>query len=400
MQVIELSQGGGRRSGFPLFSLGFRPFFLLAGIAAVALLVVWGLLYSGGMRADAYYGPVGWHIHEMLFGYTVAVIAGFLLTAVRNWTNRPTLNGTPLALLAALWVAGRMVPFGGSHLPGAVIAATDLAFLVLLIPAVGVPLLRSRQKHNYIFIALLLGLALGNLMVHLQALGVTGGTARTGIYAGLTLVVLLMLIMGGRVIPFFTERGVGGAPVKRWRWVEWLSLGTVPALVLVEAPGVPAALVPALAGVAAAANAVRLAGWYRRRVWSQPLLWVLHLGYAWMVAGFALLALGAVLGQPPAMSVHAFTAGGIGVLTLGMMARVALGHSGRRLHASVPLAAAFVAVNLAAFVRVFLTGALPGWYHELMFVSIGFWVLAFGIFTLVYAPILLRPSLEGAPPRR
>ena len=378
-----------------VFALGFRPFFLLAAVSALVLMMQWVFTFLGIREFANYYGAIGWHSHEMIFGYTVAVIAGFLLTSVRNWTDIQTATGVPLAGLAALWLIARLMPFLPSLFPPWLIAAVDIAFLPVLVTALGIPLLRSGQKRNLIFLPLVGALVLANILVHLELTGYTASTARAGTFLGLNLIVLLIVIMGGRVIPFFTERAVAGLIPKRRRVIEWLSVGSAVAFVIAELLLPNSIVAGALAALTAASNAVRLIGWYTSRFWSIPLLWVLHVGYAWIVVGFCLRALAAIGLVPPQFTVHAFTVGGIGVLTLGMMARVSLGHTGRPLKVSKAVALAFVAINLAAFVRGILPIAFPQWLAQLVALSGTLWVAAFAIFFIIYAPILTQPRIDG-----
>ena len=384
------------RQPFALLALGFRPFFLAAGLAAVALVALWVADYSGVLSVQTYYGAVNWHGHEMVFGYAVAVVAGFLLTAVRNWTSMDTPRGGPLAALLALWIAGRLAPFATGVVPRWLIAAVDTAFLPALAASLASPLLRRRQWRNLPFVPVLLFLAFANTLVHLDALGVTPGRATTGLYLGVDLLVLLIAVIGGRVIPFFTERALPGARARVWRPVEWVSIGAVVALAVLRAVSFAPELTLVLAAVAALAHAVRLWGWSDRRLWSVPLLWILYAGYGWVVIGFALEALSAAAIVRPQLALHAFTTGAIGALTLGMMARVSLGHTGRPLHAPPPVVAAFALVNAAALLRVFAAWWLPDeWYVSLIAASGAAWVAAFVLFLALYAPILLRPRVDG-----
>jgi uncharacterized protein involved in response to NO len=380
----------------PLFALGFRPFFLAAGVAGIGLVGVWIADYAGAVRLQTTYGPVSWHGHEMVFGYTVAVVAGFLLTAVRNWTSMQTPRGGALAALLCLWLAGRLVPLAGGVLPAWLVAAVDIAFLPALAASLAVPLLGRRQWRNLPFVPILLVLAAANLLVHLDVLGVAPGRANTGLYLGVDLIVLLIAIIGGRVIPFFTERALPGARPRVWAPVEAIAIGSVVALALLGVlPPMPLLAAP-VAAIAAAAHAARLWGWSDRGVLSVPLLWILHAGYAWLVVGFALEALSAAGLARPQIALHAYTAGAIGALTLGMMARVSLGHTGRILGAAPPMVAAFALVNVAALLRVFAAWALPDDWYVTAIVAAGLaWAAAFALFVAVYAPILVRPRADG-----
>jgi len=383
--------------GVPLFALGFRPFFLAAGVAAVLLVGAWVVDYGAWATLSTYYGGLNWHAHEMVFGYAAAVVAGFLLTAVRNWTGLQTAQGPALAALLALWLAGRIAPFLTS-LPPALVAAVDLAFVPVLAASLAVPLLRQRQARNLPFVPILLVLFCANALVHLEALGLTQGTAQRGVRLGVAVIVLLIAVVGGRVIPFFTERALPGARPRIWQPLEWLALASLAALALLGLFGADARLIVLAGTFAATAHAVRLWGWSDRRLWSVPLLWVLHLGYLWVTIGFALEAAAAAGVVPPALALHAYTAGGIGALTLGMMARVALGHSGRPLKPAPAVVLAFALVNLAALARVVAPLALPDeWYLRAVASAGALWMVAFALFVAVYTPILVRPRADGLP---
>jgi uncharacterized protein involved in response to NO len=383
-----------RPAGFVPFALGFRPFFLAAGLFAVVLLGLWLAILRGGFAIGPL-APAVWHGHEMLFGFTVAVIAGFLLTAAQNWTGIRTPSGPPLAALFLLWLAGRL-GFLLPGLPAGLVALVDLAFLPVLALALASPIIQANQFKNYPFPVMLLTLAVANALVHLEALGWTA-TASLGLHLATYVVVTMMVVMGGRVVPSFTDNKLG-TRARRWKILEILvpvvTLGALAAALVA-----PYSMVTVLlAAIAAAVHAIRLAGWYTNKFWSVPLLWILHLGYAWIVLGFVLLALSAAGVSAAADSaLHAFTGGGIGVLTLGMMARVSLGHTGRLLEPPPVMRYAFLAINLAALVRVALPLFFPTAYAQGMTVSGLIWVAAFGLFVVVYAPMLLRPRVDGKP---
>ena len=379
-----------------IFALGFRPFFLLAGWLAILLMAFWVPVFVGGVASDIYYAQIDWHSHEMIFGYTVAVIAGFLLTAVRNWTNTPTPSGLPLAGMGALWLIARILPILVAIFPRWLIAAADLAFLPTFAIGILVPLLQNNEKRNLIFLPLLAVLWSADLLVHADVLGLAPNLARKGVFLGLDVIILVIVIMGGRVIPFFTERALS-VVLKRWRIVEWLSPVSVILFLVAELFRPDSVTSASLAALAACANGARLAGWYTPRYWRVPLLWVLHLGYGWIVVGFYLKA-GTALGLvPPQFTIHAFTVGGIGVLTLGMMARVSLGHTGRPLKVGAAMTAAFVLINLAAVGRGLLPPFFPQFFSQLIVASGVFWIAAFTIFIIVYTPILIQPRVDGRP---
>jgi uncharacterized protein involved in response to NO len=379
-----------------LFALGFRPFFLFASIAAVMLLLVWLMTWHGALALNDYHDPVAWHAHEMLFGYAVAVIAGFLLTAVPNWTGIATWKGKKLGLLVAVWLAGRLAPW----LPGMSplwITGVDLVFLPLLAVSLVKPLWLGQNRVNRVFVALILVMALTNLMSHLQLQGLLGdvGDARRVM---LDLVVLLLVLVSGRVLPFFTRSVLPGFEPRTRQWVERASFAILLALIVVEAASSGPGVVAATFWLAfAVVQAVRFAGWTERRVWRLPVLWVLHAGYAWLILGALLQALAQIGEFPPTAALHALGIGAIGVFTLGMMARVTRGHTGRSIEVGKPMALGFVLLNAAALLRVFGPAWLPGAHNLWVDLSGGLWIGAFGIFAVRYGPRLLRPRVDGKP---
>ncbi|MEI7993751.1 MAG: NnrS family protein [Methylococcaceae bacterium] len=379
----------------PLFGLGFRVFFALAGLSALILIVLWNAIFKGTLTVDNYFAPNYWHAHEMLLGYAVAVIAGFLLTAVKNWTGKPTLTGDKLAGLALLWLYGRILPFYAGLLPDALIAAIDFSFLPVLAYQISKPIMQAKHFNSLIFIGLLLLLTLGNGLVHAEILGLYQNTALTGIQLLVASIILLILIIAGRVFPFFIERGLHGTLLIRNPLLDALSIGSAVAVFALQLWGVSGTFLALTAIFAVIVNIARLSAWYVHRIWYVPLLWILYVGYGWIVIGFILTAISAYGWVSATLSLHAFTVGGIGVLTLGMMARVALGHTGRPLRASNAMAIAFVLINLAALIRVLLPLALPDWYTLLIYGSTLSWLAAFSLFMFVYAPILTSPRIDG-----
>jgi uncharacterized protein involved in response to NO len=379
----------------PLFGLGFRVFFALAGLSALILIVLWNAIFKGTLTADNYFSANYWHAHEMLMGYSVAVVVGFLLTAVKNWTGKPTLTGDKLAGLALLWLYGRILPFYAGLLPDALIAAVDFAFLPVLAYQISKPIIQAKHFKSLIFIGLLLLLTLGNGLLHAEILGLCQNTAWTGIQLVVATIILLILIIAGRVFPFFIERGLHGTLLIRNSLLDALSIGSAVAVFALQLWGVSGTFLALTAIFAVIVNIARLSAWYVHRIWYVPLLWILYVGYGWIVIGFILTALSAYAWVSATLALHAFTVGGIGVLTLGMMARVSLGHTGRALRASNAMAIAFVLINLAALLRVLLPLVLPDWYTLLIYGSTLSWLAAFSLFMFVYAPILTSPRIDG-----
>jgi uncharacterized protein involved in response to NO len=378
----------------PLFALGFRIFFALAGISALLLIVLWNALFQGSLTAENYFSNTIWHAHEMLLGYSVAVISGFLLTAVKNWTGKPTLTGRELAVLSLFWLYGRVVPFYEGLLPDCFIALIDFCFLPALAYQISKPILQTRHYKSLVFIGIIILLTLGNGLIHLEVLELAQNTAWLGIQLVVATIIILILIMAGRVFPFFTERGLGTIIIRNpvLDKVSIASAVLVFGLLLFSISGTILALAAVLAALA---NTARVAGWYVQKIWYAPLLWVLYTGYGWIILGFILTIFSAYSLVSASLSLHAFTIGGIGVLTLGMMARVSLGHTGRALRASNAIAIAFVMINLTVILRVLLPMAIPAWYNSLIYLSMISWLLAFALFIFVYTPILTSPRIDG-----
>lgn len=383
-----------KASGSALFALGFRPFFSAAGISAVLLMAIWLGIWSGALGISSYYGPIPWHSHEMLFGYAVAILAGFLLTAVRNWTGVNTPNGRPLLLLTLLWLAGRLLPAMGEMIPGAIIALVDLAFLPALALAIKPALWQGQMKINRIFVPLLLIMAVANLLMHLQFLGISNTYSR-GADAMMYMVILLIVFIGGRVMPFFTEAVLPDAKVKRNQPVEIASAAALGALILVQMIYPAPWLTGPLAAAVAITQIIRVIGWHDRRIWGIPILWVLYTAMLWIILGFTLKALAAAGMLSTTLATHALTVGGIGVLTLGMMCRVTLGHTGRPMQLKRIIEISFILLNIAAAIRVLAPMFMPNQYQLWVHLSGGIWILCFVIFSFVYLPMLLKPRVDG-----
>lgn len=379
--------------GFALFQLGFRPFYLLAGIFSAASVLLWVAQYSGWLPGAYLKGSV-WHGHELLFGYTMAVMAGFLLTAVRAWTGRPTPSGAPLMALAALWVLGRVLVLTPLD---AAAAAVNAAFPVALAVAIGIPLVRARNVRNYFFIGLLVLIGALSLVLHLTLQGTVELPPRLGLTLGLDVVMFIMTVMGGRVIPMFTNNGVAGAGATRHPVVEKLALGSVLLLFAADLLQLQPAAVAAIALVAGIAHGVRLYLWRPWRTFATPLVWILHAAYAWIVVHLALRALAGIGWIAGPFAIHALTVGAIGGLTLGMMSRTSRGHTARPLIADGYELTCFLLIQLAAGVRVFGGLVHPGLYGTSVQLSGLLWAAAFALFTVRYWPVLIRPRLDGKP---
>jgi len=372
--------------GPALFSYGFRPLFLAAGLFAVLALPLWMAVWSGQVTLSGPFSPMDWHIHEMLFGYTSAVIAGFLFTAIPNWTGRMPTRGWPLIALAALWVLGRLavafVPW-----PLAVMAV-DCAFLAAIGAMVVTEIVAGRNWRNLMVVLPVLAYLAANITFHLEAH--MQGSAEIGRRLGFAMVALLISLIGGRIIPSFTrnwlaKQGPGPLPVPFGRFDALCLAVTLASLLAWVA--LPESR-PAGAGLllAGALQAVRLARWRGLRVWRSPLLAMLHLAFAFIPAGLGALGLAALGVWPAVTGLHLLGIGGIGGMTLAVMIRASLGHTGRELVAGRALTLGFACVALAAVLRV----AVPT--SEGLWAAAALWVLGFGLFLWRFAPILTQPN--------
>jgi uncharacterized protein involved in response to NO len=376
-----------------LWQLGFRPFYLLAATFASLSVALWAAQYAGLLPHAYLIGPT-WHAHEMLFGYTLAVITGFLFTAVRNWTGKPTPTGPALAALAALWLAGRVLLLTPWSAAAAVV---NVAFPLSVALGVGVPLWRARNRRNYFFVGLLVLLALALASIHLAALGVLNLPAWAGLQLGLNVILFVMSVMAGRVVPMFTNNGVPGAHARRSPYIERAALGGVLALLVADLLGLSGPPMIALALGLALAHAWRLWLWDPRSTRRTPLLWVLHLAYAWIPVHLVLRAAAEAGWVARPLATHALTVGAIGGLTIGMMVRTARGHTGRMLRADRLETACFVLVAAAAAVRVL--GPLVAVQHYLpgVLLSAVLWSSGFLLYALRYWPILTHARADGQP---
>ena len=380
--------------GFALWNLGFRPFYFLAAIFAALAVPLWIAQYSGLFGSPSYLAGPMWHVHEMVFGYTAAVIAGFLLTAVRNWTSRPTPVGAPLAGLALLWVVARgaaLTPFGPTA------ALLSIAFPLVVAATLAVPIVRSANRHNYVFIAVLVMLGLSDLWFQLAALGAIEANPLTAARAALDLILFVMTAISGRVVPMFTNNAIPGAGARRTPLVEGAALVSVLALLIADLAAAPSAVVGAVAAVAAVAHTARLALWRPWKTFGAPLVWILHVACGFIVVHLLLRALSAagIVAEP--LATHALTLGGIGGLTLGMMTRTARGHTGRPLAADGFEVAMFVLVLLAGATRVGGPLVAPSAYVPCVVASSILWSAAFALYAIRYWPVLARPRIDGKP---
>ncbi|ANI59946.1 NnrS family protein [Pseudomonas sp. GR 6-02] len=382
----------------PLFRLAFRPFFLAGCLLAVLVIPLWLAAFSGSISNwQPAGGWLGWHRHELLFGFGLAIIAGFLLTAVQTWTGRPGLSSKPLAALALLWLLARVAWLANAPWP--LLAVLELAFPLAVAVLMGFTLWKVRQKRNYPIVVVLMLLALADGLSLYGLVEGHEGWQRQGVLSGLWLVAAMMGLIGGRVIPFFTQRGLGRVEgVAAWPWLDRLLLVGSPLVALLYAAGPalnPNVWVGLLFAVLAAGHLVRLVRWHDRALWRVPLLWSLHLAYGWLAVaclGMALWHFGVPIN--PSLAVHCLTIGAMAGLVLAMIARVSLGHTGRPLEPPSGMTLAFILLNLACLSRVVLILFLPMaalWLAGLC------WALAFALYAWRYGPMLLRARVDGHP---
>ena len=380
-------------AGFALWNLGFRPFYLLASIFAAVSILLWIGEYAGHLPGGYLRDPA-WHAHEMLFGYTVAVIAGFLFTAARNWTGQPTPSGAWLAGYTALWLAGRISVLTPYPLLAALL---NSAFPIAVAAGLAIPFARSGSRRNYFFVALLALLGAITFAVHMARLGLVVWPQRAGLQIGLDVVLFIIAVMGGRVIPLFTSNGIPGVRAIRHPRVEKASLGGLLLLLAADMVQLDPSAIAVLALLVAFVHAIRLWLWQPWRTASAPLVWVLHAAYAWIVVYLALRALAAWGFVAAPLAVHALTIGTIGGMTIGMMTRTARGHSGRPLVADGFDVACYALIQVAALVRVFGGAAFPEFYRATVVVSGLCWSSGFALYAIRYWPVLTRPRLDGKP---
>lgn len=382
-----------------LFAYPFRVFFLMVGLYGFAIVLAWMAFLFGGLGLPVGWSPLHWHSHEMLFGFTTAAIAGFILTAICNWTGAPPVQGKALLLLVAAWLFGRVAMWLAGYLPLLVVAALDMLFLLALAALVLQILIRHGNRRNVPLGGMILLLAVANLLMHIGFN--TGGTAwlQHGQALVMGLLTLMMLVIGGRIIPLFTGNWFRnhGIPVTVIARPILDRAAIVVTVLLIPAEWIAYPwLTGVLALVAAVLNGWRLSGWKGWHTWREPLLWVLHLGYTWVVVALLLKGLSAFEWVAPASWQHALGAGAMGTLIVGVMTRVALGHTGRSLTLPTFGWLIYAGISLAAICRV---GAALGWLDYrlgVMIAAVG-WCFAFSLFVFIYWPILSRPRVDDRP---
>ncbi|MBT3310213.1 MAG: NnrS family protein [Gammaproteobacteria bacterium] len=405
--ILNIEQPSDAPPPFALFQLGFRPFFLGATLYSIAAVLLWALAYNLEWTPSAiqqWGNPFWWHGHEMVFGYGMAVIAGFLLTASMNWTGVQTLRFTPLALLFGCWALARILPW----LPGTtlmMVAFFDVVFLFGLTLAVTHPLYKARQWDQIrVFTSKLILVFVCNLVFYLGMFKQIEGGERIGLYGATYLILALVLTLGRRVFPFFIENGINATRKEEKITLKNSKLLDLSSLVMFLLFALADLFLPQhwsvglLAVVLLLIHGIRFYNWYTPEIWQKPLLWILMAGYGWLILGFLFKALSSIGLISPFIALHAFTYGAVGTVTIGMMARVILGHTGRSVfNPPEGLNLIFGLLTAGAVVRVLLPLLLPSLSMTWMLISQLLWATTFAIFAQRYLMMLVRPRIDGRP---
>lgn len=386
-------------TSLPLLRLAFRPFFLLGPLFSMVCLALWGALFTGALQLDIYGGALWWHMHEMLFGFVSAIVAGFLLTAVQAWTGIPGIKGRLLFALVLLWLVGRAAFFMQALLPPVAIAALDISFLPAVAFLLGRSVVKVKQWRNGIFVPILLAMAIANGGMHWAAWQSDFALQAQAGGLMVLLVTLLMTVMGGRVIPMFTANGTKTERVAALPWLEKAAPASMLLVIAASINVIPLnhQLTGWLFFLAAACHGLRVLRWRPSVTLRTPLVWSLHLSYWCIPLGLLLEAI-SLWGGPVthSQSIHTLGVGAMGLMILAMISRVSLGHTGRPLAPKRIMTVAFLAVFGAFLMRSFGVYLIPG-YSQVVIAAICLWLVGYGCYLAVYWPILSRPRLDGRP---
>lgn len=399
MQVTQLEK---EMAMAPILRQAYRPLFLLGAIFSALAIFLWGMVLSGAIQLPVYGNVLFWHSHEMLYGFVVAIVLGFLLTAVQNWTGMRATHGPTLLVLTLLWSAARLLMLLGQGLPWWLVALVDVALLPVAAVLFARLVLKVNQTRNLFFIPILMLLAVSSALMHVGYAFNQYEWQTIGAYSGIFLVTLLMAIIGGRVMPMFTANGTMTRKVMPIAWLEKLSLGTLWVIFAVHffnlTVYIPDIWLASLFALAAVAHTIRVLRWKTWITFKVPLLWSIHLAYWFIPLGLWLLAAhywGVEITRSTAM--HALTAGAMGSMILAMMARVSLGHSGRPLQPKPLMSLAFALMIIAGLMRVAGVALVPAYTSDWILVSSLAWTAALLIFVLLYLKIFLTPRADGNP---
>ncbi|MDO6446559.1 NnrS family protein [Colwellia sp. 1_MG-2023] len=399
MQITDLQK---EQKVLPLLRLGFRPFFLFGAAFAVIAIFTWLLIIQGKSDLTPLGGGYWWHLHEMIFGFATAIIAGFLLTAVQNWTGIPGIQNKSLLFLVVLWILARLSLIEPSFLGENVTMLIDIAFLPAVAVFLGMPIVKIKQYRNLFFVPLLILFTLVNIEFYLALMSPEHFSIQLSGYAGVMLITLLMSVMVGRVGPMFTANGTQTKKVANIAWLDKATNGSLAIITfyLILHPLLPinGQILGSLFIIAAIFQAIRIVRWRPWITIKVPLLWSLHLAVIFIVFGLFFVGLSYFLVELSSSHLwHILTIGGMGGLILAMISRVSLGHTGRPLQPPKTMSLAFILIFIAAIIRSFLPLLFPESIMSIYQASAGLWYLSFGIFIFHYAPMLLKGRLDGRP---
>ncbi len=399
MQITDLQK---EQKITPFLRLGFRPFFLSGAVFSIIAITLWLLMYKGSVNLIPLGGGNWWHIHEMIFGFGCAIIAGFLLTAVQNWTGVRGVQGKTLLLLFLLWLAGRVVVLFPNLLGELLTTIIDISFLPIVAFVLAKPILAIKQYRNLFFVPLLTLFTLANLEMHLALYYPQTFSVTYASYAGVMLVTFLMSVMAGRVVPMFTANGTQTTKTTPINWLDKITNGTLAiamlSLLLEPIVGFSSLFFGVLLIIAGVFQTIR---WLRWRPWITlhvPLLWSIHGAMKFISFGLVVLGVSYLIPEVPSNHVwHLLTVGGMGGLILAMISRVSLGHTGRPLQPPKAMTVAYILIPLAALTRAFGPWVSPEKTLFFIDMSGGFWLIAFTIFVVTYAPMLMSARKDGRP---
>ena len=384
-----------------LFAYGFRPLFLLAGLYAAGSIAAWVWLFPRGATSMSSLVPQLWHGHEMIFGFIAAAIAGFMLTAVPSWTGDRGFAGRPLIVLTALWLAGRLAFGIGDALPIELLITSELLFVPGVIIVLAPSIMRTSNR-NWPLLLVLFAFWCGDVVFAYAALSGQSVLAGTALRGSLDVVLILITIIGGRIIPAFTGNALRArgavAPMRSYRSLELAVIALTTAYVVADIASPFGKVTGAIAATAALTHFFRLSGWHGLRSWREPIVWILHAGYAWLPIGLTLKAVFVFTGASWAAHwQHALGAGAAGTMIMAVMTRASLGHTGRPLRVSRLVVVAYAVLIASVILRVFGAPVLQLKYGSTITTAGTLWILAFLLYSSVYAPILLRPRADGKP---
>ena len=396
--MIQITDNAKEQQLIPVFRLAFRPFFLAGTIFSVISIILWGLILSGKVLMPSMLPPTMWHAHEMLFGFAGAIILGFLLTAVQNWTGYPGLKGIKLAIIFIIWLVARIAMFAFPPELFWLTLLLELSWMPLAALSLGIAVIHAKQWRNLFFVPLLV------IMSVLNALSLWGFksydyiASQNAIWSMLFLVFFIIAVMGGRVIPFFTCKGTNTDKVQPISALEYTAL--IPILLLAILTWFPETneISAVLAIIAGVANTIRVIRWKPILTLPVPLLWSLHLSYLLLSTGLLFYALALVIPAFNAITmIHLTAIGGFSGIILAMISRVSLGHTGRSLKPSKWMSVAFILIAISALVRTFLPMLIPNLPLMTYWISILCWSIAFILFILCYAKMLVSARLDNRP---